>query len=244
MTGRIHSIETFGTVDGPGVRYVLFFQGCPMRCLYCHNPDTWSYSAGSEYSSDELISRFLRNREFYSTGGITATGGEPLLQIDFLCELFEKAKSQGINTCIDTSGVLFDKENPDCINKIDRLLKVTDLVMLDIKHIDSEKHKVLTGFDNKRVLEFAEYIKDKGIKMRVRHVLVPGYTDNEDDLLKLGLYLKSFDNIEKIEVLPYHTMGISKYKKLGIEYPLNGVSQLSKADAEIAYETIMKAMND
>lgn len=242
MTGRIHSIETFGTVDGPGVRYVLFFQGCPMRCLYCHNPDTWSYSAGSEYSSDELISRFLRNREFYSTGGITATGGEPLLQIDFLCELFEKAKEHGIHTCLDTSGILFDKGDSAIRNKFDRLINVTDLVMLDIKHIEPQKHRIITGFDNKRVLDFAGYLKEKGVKMRIRHVLVPGYTDNEDDLLKLGLYLKSFDNIEKIEVLPYHVLGKPKYENMNIEYPLGDTEPLTPDDAEKALDIIKSAM--
>lgn len=243
MTGKIHSFESFGTVDGPGVRFVVFFQGCPMRCLYCHNPDTWAMDAGEEYTAEQIIEKIERNRPFYTTGGITATGGEPMLQLDFLIELFELAKSRNINTCLDTSGVLFDRKNTERMKKIDRLLSVCDLVMLDIKHIDNEKHKKLTGHGNDNILDFARYLNEKNVKMRIRHVIVPKITYNDDELKRLGEFLKPFKNIEKIETLPYHTLGKVKYENLGIEYPLGDTPQLTENDAKKALEIIEKAMN-
>ena len=242
MVGHIHSIETFGTVDGPGVRFVVFFQGCPMRCLYCHNPDTWIAGAGEKHSASDLIAKMLRNLSFYQTGGITATGGEPLLQLDFLIELFELAKRHGINTCLDTSGITFH-EAPAYLEKIDRLLAVTDLVMLDIKHADDRAHQRLTGCSNTPVVAFAKYLCQKKIKMRVRHVLVPGYTDAEADLRALGQLLRDFDNIEKIEVLPYHTLGKAKYENLGIPYPLGDTPQLTARDAAAALAVIKRYIN-
>ena len=161
MTGKIHSFESFGTVDGPGVRFVVFFQGCPMRCLYCHNPDTWTADVGKQYSAEQMVEKVVRNMPFYTTGGLTATGGEPMLQLDFLLELFTLAKSKDINTCLDTSGVMFDRSNSERMEKIDRLLKVCDLVMLDIKHINSEKHKAFTGQPNGLILENAQKIAQK-----------------------------------------------------------------------------------
>lgn len=241
MTGQIHSIETFGTVDGPGVRFVVFFEGCPMRCLYCHNPDTWVPGAGETLTASALIARMLRNRSFYSTGGITATGGEPLMQLDFLTELFELAKANGINTCLDTSGVTFHQE-PQYLARLDRLLAVTDLVMLDIKHMDEETHRVLTGHGNKHILAFAKYLREKKVKMRVRHVIVPGYTDDKEELAALGRFLKDFDNLEKIEALPYHTLGKAKYENLGIPYPLGDTPQLTAKDAEAALAVIRENM--
>ena len=182
IKGKIHSIETFGTVDGPGVRFVVFFQGCPMRCLYCHNPDTWHLSDfQAEYSAGELIEKMKRNLPFYKTGGITATGGEPLMQIEFLTELFRLAKDEGIHTCLDTSGITFS-EDSETLSKFDTLIGLTDLVMLDIKHIDSEKHKELTGKSNEAPLSFANYLRKRGTLMRVRHVLIPGYTDAPEQL--------------------------------------------------------------
>lgn len=242
MTGKIHSIETFGTVDGPGVRYVVFFQGCPMRCLYCHNPDTWEKVIGQDYTVEDVLKRFLRNREFYTTGGITATGGEPMAQMEFLTELFKQAKENGIHTCLDTSGVYFERDNEKRVEEISRLLSFTDLVMLDIKHINDDEHKKLTGFSNKNTLDFACYLNEKNIKMRVRHVIVPNITDKEEELSKLGAFLKPFNNIEKIETLPYHTLGKVKYEKLGIPYPLGDTPDLSKAQAEKALEIIKNAM--
>lgn len=243
MTGKIHSFESFGTVDGPGVRFVVFFQGCPMRCLYCHNPDTWAMDAGEEYTAEQIIEKIERNRPFYTTGGITATGGEPMLQLDFLIELFELAKSRNISTCLDTSGVLFDRKNTERMKKIDRLLSVCDLVMLDIKHIDNEEHKKLTGHGNENILDFARYLNEKNVKMRIRHVIVPKITYDDDELKRLGEFLKPFKNIEKIETLPYHTLGKVKYENLGIEYPLGDTPQLTEDDAKKALEIIEKAMN-
>ncbi len=242
MTGNIHSIETFGTVDGPGVRFVVFFEGCPMRCLYCHNPDTWVPGAGTMYTASALLARMLRNRSFYGTGGITATGGEPLMQLDFLIELFELAKQNGIHTCLDTSGVMFHAGNSENLKKFDRLLAATDLVMLDIKHIDDEMHHRLTGHSNANILAFARYLSDKNVKMRVRHVIVPGYTDGRDELLRLGAFLGELKNIEKIEALPYHTLGRAKYENLGIPYPLGDTPQLGERDAKAALAIIHEGM--
>lgn len=242
MLGYIHSFESFGTVDGPGVRFVVFFQGCPMRCMYCHNPDTWSTNIGVRYSSEEIIEKITRNAPFYTTGGLTATGGEPMLQLDFLTELFTLAKRNNINTCLDTSGVIFDPDNAELVKKTDVLLNVTDLVMLDIKHIDDEEHKKLTSRTNKNILAFAKYLNKKDVKMRVRHVIVPGVTDKREELSALGAFLKSFTNIEKIETLPYHTLGKAKYEKLGIEYPLGNTPQLSEKDAENALKIIEDGM--
>ena len=242
MLGYIHSFESFGTVDGPGVRFVVFFQGCPMRCMYCHNPDTWNTNIGVRYSSEEIIEKITRNAPFYTTGGLTATGGEPMLQLDFLTELFILAKRKNINTCLDTSGVIFDPDNAELVKKTDVLLNVTDLVMLDIKHIDDEEHKKLTSRTNKNILAFAKYLNKKGVKMRVRHVIVPGVTDKREELSALGAFLKSFTNIEKIETLPYHTLGKEKYEKLGIEYPLGNTPQLSEKDAEKALKIIEDGM--
>lgn len=242
MTGKIHSFESFGTVDGPGVRFVVFFQGCPMRCLYCHNPDTWASDAGTEYTAEQVIEKIERNMPFYTTGGLTATGGEPMLQLDFLVELFTLAKSKGINTCLDTSGVMFDRSNSERMEKIDRLLKVCDLVMLDIKHIDDDEHKKLTGHSNKNILDFARYLDEKNVQMRIRHVIVPNITDRREELLKLGKFLKPFKNIEKIETLPYHTLGKVKYDNLGLAYPLGDTPQLTESDAENALEIIREGM--
>lgn len=246
--GYIHSIETFGTVDGPGVRFVVFFQGCPMRCQYCHNPDTWDMADGKEKSVDEILEMFERNRAFYRTGGITATGGEPMMQMDFLLELLTKAKEKEIHTCLDTSGIFFQEAwtNPEnrageAYQKIEKLLAVTDLVMLDIKHIESQAHQKLTGHGNEKVLAFAKYLDEIKKPVWIRHVVVPGITQNEAQLTQFGEFLKTLLNVEKLEVLPYHTLGENKYEKLGIEYPLKGVPQLSKDEAIKAEDVIRKA---
>ena len=241
MTGRIHSFETFGTVDGPGVRFVVFFQGCVLRCQYCHNPDTWSFNLGTEYEASDIIKRMLRNKEFYLTGGITATGGEPMCQIDFLIELFSLAKKEGIHTCLDTSGVMFDKTKPD---KVDKLLALCDLVMLDIKHIDNDKHLALTTKNNTNILDFAKYISQKGTKLRIRYVLVPTLTDNESDLISLGKFLKELKTLEKIEVLPYHTLGKVKYQALNLPYPLENIPEATSEQAEKALSIIQNAIKN
>lgn len=242
MQGYIHSLESFGTVDGPGVRYVVFFQGCPMRCQYCHNPDTWNMSDGTLTETDEIIQKFLRNRSFYKTGGITATGGEPLAQIDFLTELFEKAKSEGIHTCLDTSGIIFDKESETLLAKFERLMKVTDLVMLDIKHMFDQNHQILTGHSNKNVFDFAEFLQAHNIPLWIRHVVVPGITQDENELQALGKYLKTLTNFEHLEILPYHTMAKPKYDNLGMDYPLGDTPQLTKEEAKWAEEIVLNAM--
>ena len=244
--GKIHSLETFGTVDGPGVRFVVFFQGCPMRCQYCHNPDTWNIEDGEEMSAEEIITRFERNRSFYQTGGITATGGEPMLQLDFLTELFTKAKEKGIHTCLDTSGIIFPENNPETAKQkqIEDLMSVTDLVMLDIKHIKDEEHQKLTGQSNRNVLAFARYLDSIGKPVWIRHVVVPGITFDEKELTELGKFLKTLHNVEKLEVLPYHSMGKVKYDNLGMDYILKDTPQLTKAEAKEAEEIIRKAWNN
>ena len=244
MTGYVHSIETFGTVDGPGVRFVVFLQGCPMRCLYCHNPDTWAVGAGKPYEAEALLARMTRNRPFYETGGITATGGEPLLQLDFLTELFEAAKREGIHTCLDTSGATYRMDDEAYGDKIDRLLDATDLVMLDLKHADPRRHRVLTGHGNERILAFAEHLRRRGIPMRVRHVLAPGYTDAEADLMALGKLLSRFDNLTEVEVLPYHVLGRAKYENLGLDYPMGDAPQLTERDAAHAKAIIEGARKE
>ncbi len=240
--GYIHSIETFGTVDGPGVRFVVFFQGCPMRCQYCHNPDTWDIRDGKEKTVDEILEMFERNRSFYRTGGITATGGEPMVQMDFLVELFTKAKEKDIHTCLDTSGIMFvEDRDSDTFKKIEKLMAVTDLVMLDIKHIEDVAHKELTGQSNKKILAFARYMDEIGKPVWIRHVVVSGITYKEEALKKLGEFIRTLSNVEKLEVLPYHTLGENKYEKLGLEYPLKGVPQLTKEEAKEAEAIIRKA---
>ena len=179
MEGYIHSTESFGTVDGPGVRFVVFTQGCPLRCLYCHNPDTWELNKGTKMTADEILAKYDLTKSYYKDGGLTVTGGEPLLQIDFVIELFEKAKAKNIHTCLDTSGIIFDKANEKIIEKMDKLLSVTDLILLDIKHINNDEHKKLCAVPNTHILEFAKYLSDKGQPIWVRHVVVDGYTFNE-----------------------------------------------------------------
>ena len=239
MPGYIHSTESFGTVDGPGVRYVVFFQGCPMRCLYCHNPDTWEFSGGRKVTAEELMEEYDSYKEFLKSGGITATGGEPMAQPEFLTELFSLAKSKGVHTCLDTSGIVFNPENHE---KIDKIIDYTDLVMLDIKHIDDEEHKKLTGKSNKNILAFAEYLRDRNIPLWVRHVVVPGITDDEKELLGLGKFLAGLTNLKALDVLPYHDMGKVKYQNLGIDYPLKDVEPLSKENAIEARDVIMRGI--
>ncbi len=231
MFGYIHSKESFGTVDGPGIRYVLFMQGCPLRCLYCHNPDTWETGKGEAITPEAVIKEYNKNKAFYSKGGITVTGGEPLLQIDFITELFKKAKEYDIHTCIDTSGITYNPENERYIQKLDELIKYTDLVMLDIKHIDSNSHKALTGQGNENILKFAKYLEGKNIPVWIRHVVVEGYTDSPEALRSLGEFIGRLKNLVALDVLPYHSMGESKYKELGIPYKLEGLKPTTEAEA-------------
>ena len=231
---KIHSIETFGAVDGPGIRFVIFMQGCPMRCLYCHNPDTWDCSGGKEMAIDELMSEIRKYKHYFGEeGGVTVTGGEPMVQIDFVIELFKVLKNEGIHTCLDTSGVLF-RRNGEIFNKIEELVKFTDLVLLDIKHIDTNWHKKLTMHENNNILDFARYLDEKNVPIWIRHVLVPTITTDETFLMELRKFIDGLKNVDKIEVLPYHTMGVAKYEKLGIDYPLKDISVPTKEQVEKA----------
>ena len=225
---KVHSIESFGTVDGPGIRFVLFLQGCHLQCKYCHNRDTWDLKGGEQKSLDDIFEKIKRYKNYMmlSGGGVTVTGGEPLLQVKFLIELFKKLKEEGIHTCIDTSGIVAITDD------IKELLKYTDLVLLDIKHIDDEKCKKLVGVSNKRELEFAQYLSDNNIKIWIRQVLVPGYTDDEEDLKKLKKFIKSLKTVENVQILPYHSMGKFKWEKLGAKYELEDVRTANQNDVD------------
>lgn len=226
---KVHSIESFGTVDGPGIRFVLFLQGCSLKCKYCHNRDTWDMTLGEEKTLEEIIEKVKRYKTYMnlSGGGVTVTGGEPLLQGKILIK-FLKIKRRKINTCIDTSGMFNITED------IKEVLKYTDLVLLDIKHIDDEKCKDLVGFSNKKELEFARYLSENNKKMWIRQVLVPGYTDDEKDLVKLKEFLATLKTVEKVQILKYHSMGKYKWEKLGQKYELEGVRDATLEDEERA----------
>ena len=238
MNGFIHSTESFGSVDGPGVRFVIFVAGCPMRCQFCHNPDTWNMQVGEQKSADELLAQALRYRSYWKDGGgITVSGGEPLLQMDFMIELFQKAKEKGINTTIDTSGAPFTREEP-FFGKFKELMKYTDLLLVDIKHIDDEQHKLLTGHTNKNILDMARYLSEIGKPVWIRHVLVPERSDKDEYLKELYKFIKTLDNVEKVEVLPYHTFGEYKWKELGYDYPLAGIEPPTKERIKNANEIL------
>lgn len=236
MVGKIHSIETFGTVDGPGIRYVVFVQGCPMRCLYCHNPDTQVLTDGTEKTITEILDDYDKYQTFLKNGGLTVTGGEPLLQIEFLTELFREAKKRNIHTCIDTSGVTFTPNHTDAF---DVLISYTDYVMLDIKHIDDNEHKKLTGHSNQNILAFAKYLDEHGIGLRIRHVLVPTITYDETYLKRLGDFLRTLTHPFDLEVLPYHNMAIPKYEAMHLDYKLKDLTPLTEEDAKKAKDIIL-----
>lgn len=238
ILGRIHSTESFGTVDGPGIRFVIFMQGCPIRCAYCHNPDTWSTKGGILRSVNDLLQEYDTYKEFLKGGGITVTGGEPLLQMEFVTQLFQQAKEKNIHTCLDTSGITF---NYDKREQFDELMKVTDLVMLDIKQINEEKHKKLTGQSNRSVLAFAKYLSENKIPLWVRYVAVESWTDDETDLTDLGSFLARLTSLKALDVLPYHTMGKVKYDNLSLPYRLEGVPAMEKERAIQIRECILNA---
>ena len=239
IKGTIHSIETCGTVDGPGIRFVIFMQGCPLRCQYCHNPDTWQTDTNKLMTIDEIMQKYDGVKEFVQSGGITVTGGGPLLQIDFVTKLFKVAKSRGIHTALDTSGITFNPENTENINN---LLKYTNLVLLDIKHIDDAEHKKLTGASNKNILAFAQFLSEKQIPVWIRHVVVKDITLNEKYLIELGRFLKTMKNIKALDILPYHNMAIPKYEALGINYPLKNTPPTTKEEAIWARDIILQNM--
>ncbi len=223
IIGHVNSIESFGSVDGPGVRFIFFMQGCPMRCKYCHNPETWALQGGDDYTPEEAFAKAYRYRSYWKGGGgITVSGGEALLQMDFVLALFRIAKEHGVHTALDTSGILFTKTGR-WFDTFQELMSVTDLFILDIKQIRSDKHKDLTGHHNTRILEMARYLSEQGKEMWIRHVLVPGITDDEGDLQALGEFIHSLKTVSRTEVLPYHTLGTVKYEKLALTYPLEGV---------------------
>ncbi|MCT4508947.1 MAG: pyruvate formate-lyase-activating protein [Tepidibacter sp.] len=225
IKGRVHSLETFGTVDGPGIRFIVFTQGCPLRCKYCHNRDTWDPKGGQEYDVDELISEIVKYKPFMisSGGGLTVSGGDPTLQPEFLKSLLIKAKDNDIHTAIDTSGFVD-------IDIIDSILDYTDLVLLDIKHINRDSFKDLTGVYNNKTLNFAKHLSYKKIPTWIRYVLVPGITDKENDIRELCKFINTLDNIEKVEILPYHSMGRFKWEELGYEYPLEDIPDANDED--------------
>lgn len=232
--GHIHSTESFGAADGPGVRFIVFVRGCHMRCAYCHNPDTWEIGGGEEITASSLIKKALRYKSYWGAeGGITVSGGEPLLQIEFVTALFKLAKENGIHTTLDTAGNPFTREEP-FFGKFNELMKYTDLVMLDIKEINPQRHKELTGFDNSNILDMARYLSDIQKPMWIRHVLVPETTDFDEDLDKLGAFIKTLSNVELTEILPYHTLGRFKWDELGIKYRLDGISPPTKERIENA----------
>lgn len=228
IKARVHSFESFSTVDGPGIRYVIFLQGCPLRCKYCHNRDTRNPKLGEIYTVDEAVEKILHYKEYMGTnGGVTVSGGEPLLQIDFVIELFKKLKEHNIHTALDTSGFID-------IDKLKDLLRYTDLVLLDLKHMEDDAHKELIGVSNEKILKFAKHLSENNIPMWIRHVLVPGITDDEQHLVKLKEFIQTLKSVEKIEILGYHWLGKEKWELLGEKHPLEGVPEASEQDVQRA----------
>lgn len=222
--GYVHSIETFGTVDGPGVRYVVFMQGCRLRCAFCHNPDTWDMGGGTPYTAKEIVDQAEEYRDYWGdSGGITLSGGEPLLQMDFVLEVCKLAKERGIHTAIDTCGAPFTKEEP-FYSVFDELMQYADLILMDIKHINNEFHIGYTMSENTNILAMARDLSERGIPMWIRHVLVPEHSDFDEDLQALSNFIQSLGAaVKNVEVLPYHELGVYKYEELGIPYPLEGI---------------------
>ncbi|MCR5606574.1 MAG: pyruvate formate lyase-activating protein [Treponema sp.] len=218
--GRYNKLETFGSVDGPGIRYVIFLQGCPLRCKFCHNPETWNMEGGEAISAHDMLEKALRYKLYWARGGgITVSGGEPLAQIDFVLELFKEAKKEGVNTCIDTSGAPFSREEP-FFSKFKELMQYTDLLLVDIKHIDNDEHKKLTGRNNDNIIDMFHYLDEINKPIWIRHVLVPGISDNDEYLTRTRDFIRTLHNVQRVEVLPYHAFAIPKYDSLGIKYSL------------------------
>ncbi len=269
VLGYVHSTESFGAVDGPGIRFVVFLQGCKMRCKYCHNPETWNLVTDySKLYSDEtsdaereelekkieentkllkdkgvkieartpedLLKQALRYKPYWKNGGgITVSGGEALLQMDFLIEFFKLAKAEGIHTTIDTAGNPFTREKP-FFSKFNELMNLTDLFLLDIKQINDDKHRDLTGFSNSNILDLAQYLSEQGKHMWIRHVLVPTITTDEDDLKKTKEFIDTLKTVDKVEVLPYHKLGITEWERLGIPYKLEGIDPPTDEEQKLA----------
>lgn len=222
VKGKIHSIETMGLVDGPGIRFVAFMQGCAIRCAYCHNPDTWTTEGGQEYTPRELVDKMKRYKPYFNSsgGGVTFSGGEPLLQPEFLLETLKLCKEEGIHTTLDTAGVGFGDYK--------EILKYTDLVMFDIKHLNKDEYEKLVGKKIDKSLEFLNECQESGVKMWIRHVVVPGITDSRENIQKVKEFVDTLKNVEKVELLPYHVLGVNKYETMGIKYKLEGVKPMDK----------------
>lgn len=242
MLGRIHSLESFASSDGPSVRYLIFLQGCRMRCRFCHNPDTWDPSKGTMMRADEILDQAERYRSYWGKeGGITVSGGEPLLQMEFLQELFHKAKQRNINTCIDTALQPFTEEKT-WLTDFQALMEDTDLLLVDIKHIDPDRHQWLTGCSNANIQAGMRYLSDIGKPIWIRHVLVPGVNDNEEYLEKTAQFISTLTNVKRIDVLPYHTLGVYKWKELGIPYTLGNVNPPDQETIRKAEEILQKGI--
>ena len=238
MVGYVHSTESFGTVDGPGIRFVFFLQGCKLRCKYCHNPDTWTINAGQTMTVDDAFKEVMKYKHYISAGGVTFSGGEPLLQIDFVMELSKKLKENGIHVAVDTSGATFDYTDALLVEKYRELLSYVDLFLLDIKHIDSDKHKQITGVGNENTLAFAKFLSDNEKSVWIRYVLCPTLSDEESDIIKLKNFINTLNKVDKIEILPYHSLGEIKYDKLGLPYSLKGIKPPLKEAVEKAKEIL------
>lgn len=224
IKGRVHSFESFSTVDGPGIRFVIFLQGCPLRCKYCHNRDTREPNLGEIYTVDEVVEKVLNYKEYIAeNGGVTVSGGEPLLQIEFVIELFKRLKEHNIHTALDTSGFID-------VEKLKDLLKYTDLVILDLKAMDNNIHKQLIGVSNEKIFKFAKHVSNNNVPMWIRHVLVPGITDDEEHIISLKEFVQTLQNVEKLEVLGYHFLGKEKWELMGEKHPLEGVPEASEED--------------
>ena len=238
MTGRVHSIESFGLVDGPGVRSIAFMQGCNLRCRYCHNPDTWVKTGGTEWEAESLFRKLYRFKPYWKkNGGITVSGGEALLQMEFVTDLFSIAKEHQVHTALDTSGGPF-RTDPDYLESFQKLMDVTDLFILDMKEMDPERHKALTGQDNRNILAFARYLSAHKKPMWIRHVLVPGLTDSRESLEALYDFIRELKSVERVEILPYHTMGVHKWEALGIPYSLKNVLPPTEEEVRRAEEIL------
>jgi len=245
VKGRINQLESFGTVDGPGIRFVVFFQGCPLRCQFCHNPDTWEPNlegvenngkGSGEFTPDELVEEVLRYKNYIRTGGVTATGGEPLMQPEFLREFFRLCKEEGIHTCLDTSGAIYNE-------KALAVMEYTDLVMLDLKTLDDNLHKTYTGATRENNHRWMEHLQKIGKPTWIRHVVVPTITDNEERLQAVADYISQYSCIERVELLGYHIMGEAKYQKMGIPYPLQGIPPIQPERLNEIREMFRKQLN-
>lgn len=241
IKGHINAIESFGSVDGPGIRFVIFVQGCRYRCQYCHNPETWAQEGGYEATAEEIFRQALRYRPYWKkTGGITVSGGEPLLQLEFVTELFRLAKAKDVNTAIDTAGEPFTFDEP-FFSAFERLLPFVDLFLLDLKQMDDEKHRALTGVSNESALALARFLSEHGKRMWIRHVLVPGWTTDEEALMRLSLFIQSLKTVDRVDVLPYHAMARHKYEEMGLPYRLGNTPEPTAAELHRADEILNAA---